>query len=109
MLHAQIDITGMLWIAKGLDFVLCVKVHNRLRMKVIKNLTVKMTYRVGLCDVEVPDDVYDSLAKCYDEGGDVPMPGESDKDSVEASEWLSDNIREADAMDWDYEIEDFEE
>lgn len=28
MLHAQIDITGMLWIAKGLDFVQCVKVHQ---------------------------------------------------------------------------------
>ena len=61
-----------------------------------------MTYRVGLGNVEVPDDVYDSLAKCYDEGGDVPMP-------KEASEWLADNIREADAMDWEYEIEDFAE
>jgi len=28
LLHAQIDITGMLWIAKGLDFVQCVKVHQ---------------------------------------------------------------------------------
>lgn len=78
-------------------------------MKKIKDLTIKVTYRVGLSDVEVPDKVYDELAKAYDEGGDVPMPGESDKDSVEASEWLSDNIREADAMDWEYEIEDFEE
>ena len=78
-------------------------------MKKIKNLTVKMTYRVGLGNVEVPDDVDDSLAKCYDEGGDVPMPNESDEYSAEASEWLSDNIREADAMDWEYEIEDFEE
>lgn len=32
MLHAQIDITGMLWIAKGLDFVQCVKVHKRTDM-----------------------------------------------------------------------------
>lgn len=30
-------------------------------MKIIKNLTVKMTYRVGLGNVEVPDDVYDFL------------------------------------------------
>ncbi len=75
----------------------------------IKNLTVKMTYRVGLGNVEVPDDVYDSLVKCYDEGGNVPIPNKSDEDSAEASEWLSDNIREADAMDWEYEIEDFEE
>ena len=33
MLHAQIDITGMLWIAKGLDFVQCVKVHKEKDMK----------------------------------------------------------------------------
>ena len=32
MLHAQIDITGMLWIAKGLDFVQCVKVHKDIEM-----------------------------------------------------------------------------
>ena len=52
-----------------------------------------MTYRVGLGNVEVPDDVYDFFAKCYDEGGDVPMPNESDEDSAEAYEWLSDNMR----------------
>jgi hypothetical protein len=33
LLHAQIDITGMLWIAKGLDFVQCVKVHKRIVIK----------------------------------------------------------------------------
>lgn len=40
LLHAQIDITGMLWIAKGLDFVLCVKVHKdekRIRNKMMNN------------------------------------------------------------------------
>ena len=78
-------------------------------MKKIKSLTVKMTYRVELVNVKVPDAVYDSLAKCYDGSGDVPNPYESDEDSAEASEWLSDNIREADALEWEYEIEDFEE
>ena len=68
-------------------------------MKIIKNLTVNVTYRVGLDNVEVPDDVY----------GVVPNPSESDEDSAKASEWLSDNIREADAMDWEYDIEDFKE
>lgn len=78
-------------------------------MKTIKGLTVKVTYRVSLGNVEVSDDAYEALGECYDKGGDVPMPNESDEDSAEASEWLSDNIREADAMDWEYEIEDFEE
>lgn len=30
MLHAQIDITGMLWIARGLDLIQCVKVHKNM-------------------------------------------------------------------------------
>ena len=38
-------------------------------MKKIKDLTIKVTYRVGLSDVEVPDKVYDELAKAYEEVG----------------------------------------
>lgn len=41
-------------------------------MKNIKDLTIKVTYRVGLGNVEVPDEVYNELAKAYDEGSDVP-------------------------------------
>ena len=60
-------------------------------MKNIKDLTIKVTYRVGLGNVEVPDEVYNELAKAYDEGGDVP---EWDDELENAKEWLSDNIRE---------------
>lgn len=79
-------------------------------MKTIKDLTIKVTYRVGLGDVEVSDEVYDALGECYDKGGDVSGASTctTDEESI-ASEWLSDNIREADAMDWEYEIEDFDE
>lgn len=38
-------------------------------MKIIKKLTVKMTYRVGHGNIEVSDDVYDSLAKATMGGG----------------------------------------
>ena len=65
-------------------------------MKKIKDLTIKVTYRVGLSDVEVPDKVYDELAKAYDEGGYVP---EGDDELENANEWLLDNIRQEDAMD----------
>lgn len=75
-------------------------------MKKIKDLTIKVTYRVGLSDVEVPDEVYDELAKAYDEGGDVP---EWDYELENANEWLLDNIRQEDAMDWEFEIDEFEE
>ena len=82
-------------------------------MKTIKDITVKMTFRVGLGNVKVPDKVYDALAQCYDEGGDVPMPDECTisgrEDLAEAAEWLSDNIKPGDAMDWEFEIEDFDE
>lgn len=74
-------------------------------MKNIKDLTIKVTYRVGLGNVEVPDEVYNELTKAYDEGGDVP---EWDDELENAKEWLSDNIREADAMEWEYEIDDFQ-
>lgn len=79
-------------------------------MKTIKSLTIKVTYTVGLGNVEVPDEVYDALGECYDEGGYISEVSTctTDKESI-ASEWLSDNIREADAMDWEYDIEDFEE
>ena len=75
-------------------------------MKNIKDLTIKVTYRVGLGNVEVPDEVYNELAKAYDEGGDVP---EWDDELENAKESLSDNIREADAMEWEYEIDDFQD
>lgn len=79
-------------------------------MKKIKGLTVKVTYRVSLGDVEVSDEVYEALGGCYDKGGDVPEEHicATDEESI-ASEWLNDNIKEADAMDREYEIEDFEE
>lgn len=72
---------------------------NDIEMKKIKDLTIKVTYRVGLSDVEVPD-------KVYDEGGYVP---EGDDELENANEWLLDNIRQEDAMDWEFEIDDFQD
>lgn len=68
-------------------------------MKTIKNLTVTVTYTVGLEDIEVPEEVYDDLIENYDSGAwEVP------EDSI-ATEWLADNIIEKDAMSWSYEID----
>ena len=73
-------------------------------MMKIKDLTIKVTYIVGLGNIEVPDEVYNELAKAYDEGGDVPG---WDDELENANEWLLDNIRQNDAMEWEFEIEDF--
>jgi hypothetical protein len=43
-------------------------------MKIIKNLTVNVTYRVKLDNVEVPDDVYDSLANATIGVESSPIP-----------------------------------
>lgn len=43
-------------------------------MKIIKNLTVNVTYRVELDNVEVPDDVYDSLANATIGVESSPIP-----------------------------------
>lgn len=40
-------------------------------MKTIKDLTVKVTYTVGLSNVQVSDEVYEALSNCYDKGGEV--------------------------------------
>lgn len=70
-------------------------------MKKIKDLTIKVTYIVGLSNIEVPDEVYNELAKAYDEGGDVP---EWDDELENANEWLLDNIRQNDAMEWEFDM-----
>lgn len=70
-------------------------------MKTIKDLTVKATYKVGLSNVEVSDEVYNQLSQYYDEGENVYALSE-------VEEWLMDNIRQDDAMEWEFEIEDFE-
>ena len=36
-------------------------------MKTIKDLQVKITYTVGLNNVEVSDEMYDALAEIYDD------------------------------------------
>ena len=69
-------------------------------MKTINNLTVTVTYTVGLGNIKVPKEVYDDLIKHYDNES-----WEVSEDSI-AAEWLADNIKEKDAMDWSYEIDD---
>lgn len=72
-------------------------------MKTIKNLYVKVTYTVGLEDVEVSDEVFEQLDKMADYGFYVE-DCESSK-YPEAFDWLAYNIRERDALDWAYEVE----
>ena len=71
-------------------------------MKKINNLTVTVTYTVGLRDIEVPDNVYRGLENNYKlDPDDLNL----DDYANEALDWLSSHIEERDAMSWDYEVE----
>lgn len=79
-------------------------------MKKIKSITVEVKYTVTLIDVEVKDDVYESLCTAYDDGGFVPASCEVGNNAlIKAAEWLEDKIHESDAHDWEYSIDDYEE
>ena len=85
---------------------------NKPTVKTIKDLTVKVTYRAGYGGVKVPEHVYRGLCEIFDKGGTISDTEANDPDRADASaafEWLSVNIREGDAMDWEFDIEEFEE
>ena len=69
----------------------------------VERLWVKVTYEVDLGDLEIPKDVLDELETAFDECREIKM---GDFRFDKASEWLSENIKEADCMECDYEIED---
>lgn len=67
-------------------------------MKKIEHMSVKCTFLVGLFNVEVPDDVYEQLENNQEFNC-------SDSKYAVALEWLAENIREADAYDWEYDVD----
>lgn len=75
----------------------------------VKNLDVKVTYRVGLSDVEVSDELYEALQHLGDYGEISCDLIDADEQIEMAFEWLEDNIRETDAYDMEYEITDMED
>jgi len=78
-------------------------------MKTIKDLTVKVSYTVGLGDLKVPASVMSGFEKIQEKHFDVVSHADNnDKDVNNAFEWLSDNIKENDAYNHEYEIIDCE-
>lgn len=78
-------------------------------MKKIKDLTVTVTYTVGLCDVEVSEKVFKALNALADRGCVHCNLVGLDEQVDTAFEWLGDNINEGDACNWEYEITDMED
>lgn len=71
-------------------------------MKIVKHITVKVAYQVGLGDLEVTDEVYKILNKCYENGDTIDL-----SDNGKLRDWLTSNIQERDCCEWEAEIEDF--
>ena len=74
-------------------------------MAKVKELNVKITYRVGLGDLNIPKKVKEQLIEACEKNEEINL--QSIKYG-EAEEWLSDNIKEGDCFDWTAEIEDIE-
>lgn len=67
----------------------------------IKNLTVTVTYLVGLGDIEIPENVFDQFIQ----SAVFSKPIQWDNPETElAHEWLSNNIKERECFDWSCEI-----
>ena len=69
----------------------------------IKDLTVKVTYEVGLGDLEMPIEVYNEIQEANESGDEIDGMSSADKYLL-ASEWLGRNIKESDCMEWKAEI-----
>lgn len=72
-------------------------------MKKVDNIRVKVEYVVELSDFEIPQELFDQLESLerIDMTSDALMlrfPNVLD--------WLSENIKEKDAFEWSYEIEE---
>ena len=72
-------------------------------MKTINNLWVNVTYKVGLSEFQVEDSVYDALVN-----SEALLLEDNDpylsKEENAALEWLSDNIKEDDGCEFNFEI-----
>lgn len=69
----------------------------------VKNLTIEVTFRVGLGDLEIPDGAYAQILEAAEKGKVIDY---DDFKYQEAAEWLSENIKMGDACDCQFEIEE---
>lgn len=72
-------------------------------MKTINNLWVEVTYKVGLRDIQVSDEVYDALVSSEAVILEDDNPYLSEKENT-ALDWLIDNIKEDDGCEFNFEI-----
>jgi len=77
--------------------------------KEVKNISVRVTYEVGIGGLEVGDKILTQLRKMYEEESALDALGHSNASQEEVRQWLIDNIEERDACFLTYEIDELEE
>lgn len=70
----------------------------------VENIKVKVTYEVGLSELNIPEKKIKQLKKAFEEM--KSLGGFGSDEFNEAREWLNSNIRESDCFEIEYEIED---
>jgi len=73
---------------------------------IVKDLRVTVKYSVGLGNVEMPEEAYKQLVEAADNGIAIDPCGMT---YLEAADWLGENIKERDCMDWECEVDDISE
>ena len=72
-------------------------------MKKVYNIRVKVEYVVEISDFEIPEELFDEMEDLerIDMTSDALILG-----FPNVLDWLSENIKEKDAFEWSYEIEE---
>lgn len=71
----------------------------------VEDLTIKVSYTVGLGNVQMPEEVYRQLLDAAENFKELDVTGGS-RDHQEAAEWLVENIKEKDCCDWSAEVDE---
>lgn len=69
----------------------------------VKELIVTVTYTVMFEEIEMPKDVHEEIINAVDDGDKIIVHSLF---YGNAQEWLTDNCKESDSMEWEAEIYD---
>lgn len=74
-------------------------------MKNLKELTIKVTYQVGLADLQIPEDISEQviseLEAAHDSGQEITA---DNQEYTNAYQWILDNIYEQDCCEYSAEV-----
>lgn len=76
---------------------------SKQKMIIVETLDIKVTYKVGLGNVEMPENIYYKLLEKCNKGDEIEMGAIGDEDVMR---WINNNIEENDCYEWEAEIKD---